>query len=62
MLLAMQVKRAILLHDNGCQLHDDAMKWKYFPYYRHFVHRSPVYSLHKGQVMRAFNDICVPQK
>ena len=33
-------------------LHDDVIKWKHFPRYWPFVreiHRSPVYSLHKGQ-------------
>ena len=32
--------------------HDEAMKWKYFPCYWPYVqgiHRSPVYSSHKGQ-------------
>ena len=33
-------------------IHDDVIKWKHFPRYWPFlrgIHRSPVYSLHKGQ-------------
>ena len=45
-------------------IHDDVIKWKYFPRYWRFVrgiHRSPVNSLHKGQWRGAlmFSLICV---
>ena len=44
-------------------VHDDVIKWKYFPRYWPFVmgiHRSPMDSLHKGQWRRAlmFSLIC----
>ena len=38
-------------------MHDDVIKWKHFPHYWPFVrgiHRSPVYSPHKGQWCGAF--------
>ena len=49
---------------NWCGIHDDVIKWKYFPRYWPFVrgiHRSPVNSPHKGQWRGAlmFSLICV---
>ena len=38
--------------------HDDVIKWKHFPCYWLFmrgIHRSPVYSPHKGQWRRSFD-------
>ena len=38
--------------ETGFQMHDDVIKWKYFPRHWPFVrgiHRSPVNSPHKGQ-------------
>ena len=38
-------------------MHDDVIKWKYFPRYWYFVrriHRSPIDSPHKGQCRRAY--------
>ena len=46
---------SLLLHDitySMMTIHDDVIKWKYFPCYRPFVqgiHWSPVNSPHKGQ-------------
>ena len=47
--------------------HDDVIKWSHFPRYWTFVrgiHRSPVYSLHKGQWREAlmFSLICALNK
>ena len=45
-------KRAVLPQQNASKAHDDAIKWKHFPRYWPFargIHRSPVYSSHKGQ-------------
>ena len=36
-----------LSHESN--IHDDVIKWKHFPRYWSFVHRSPVNSLHKHQ-------------
>ena len=49
---------------NNLAIHDDVIKWKYFPRYWPFVlgiHRSPVNSPHKGQWLGAlmFSLICV---
>ena len=46
-----------------CMMHDDVIKWKHFPRYWPFVrgiHRTPVNSLHKGQLRGAltFSLIC----
>ena len=41
-----------LVRDDHSPIHDDVIKWKYFPCYWSFVrviHRSPVNSPHKGQ-------------
>ena len=44
--------RSLSIISNRCYifwLHDDVIKWKHFPRYWPFVHRSPVNSPHKGQ-------------
>ena len=60
--LVVSEKRRHSVKYNG--LHDDVIKWKYFPRYWPFVrgiHRSPVNSPHKGQWRGAliFSLICV---
>ena len=57
------VKRVKTGHRSKNTLHDDVIKWKYFPRYWPFVQgirRSPVNSLHKGQLRGAlgFSLIC----
>ena len=55
--------KTIWFHDGLHPCHDDVFKWKHFPRYWPFVrgiHRSPVYSPHKGQWCGAltFSLIC----
>ena len=59
---------SVMLHSGTISLvpgsHDDVIKWKHFPRYLPFVrgiHRSPVNSLHRGQLRGAlvFSFICV---